>query len=206
MSLGTNIKRLRIEHNMTQEDLAVFLNTTVKSVSRWENEVTYPDISLLPLLANVFEITVDELLDVEKVKMDEYIKSLLKKELLLERNNDFNGLLNLWKEAYNKFPNNENISVSYVNAMSMINVIKSKVVYNNEIVEICERLINKSINHLIKDQAIENLVGLYTMLDNTEKADYYAKQLTRNYLYTYDVIKTRYLRGDELLKAIQNNS
>ena len=55
MDLGNNIKSLRTKMKMTQEELAELLGTTSKSVSRWEQSLTYPDISLLPLIANIFE-------------------------------------------------------------------------------------------------------------------------------------------------------
>lgn len=62
MNLSKNIKNLRISKKMTQEEVAQLLGTTSKSVSRWEQCITYPDITLLPLIANIFEVTVDELL------------------------------------------------------------------------------------------------------------------------------------------------
>lgn len=54
MNLGNNIKSLRTAKKMTQEELADLLGTTSKSVSRLEQSLTYPDISLLPFIANVF--------------------------------------------------------------------------------------------------------------------------------------------------------
>lgn len=65
---------------MTQEEVTQLLGTTSKLVSRWEQGITYPDITLLPLIANIFEVTVDELLGVESIKQDEYVKTLKNKE------------------------------------------------------------------------------------------------------------------------------
>ena len=59
MNLGIKIKELRIENNLTQEDLAEQLGVSFQAVSRWETGVTYPDITLLPVLANMFNVTVD---------------------------------------------------------------------------------------------------------------------------------------------------
>lgn len=206
MSLGLNIRKLRIERNMTQEDLAELLNTTVKSVSRWENEQTYPDILILPLLANIFETTVDELLDVVKIKMDEYYLKIRKKAEVFASNNELHKELELWKSEYNKFPNNEDICMNYARVMSIINVMENKVVYKEELVKLLERIIDKSTNHNYRSRAIRHLSELYIILGNDTKADLYAKKLTDSYFYTYDVVKTHYLKGEELLKAIQENT
>ncbi len=59
--LGNNIMRLRKEHDLTQEQLANGLGITYQAVSKWETGVSSPDISMLPLLADLFEVSIDEL-------------------------------------------------------------------------------------------------------------------------------------------------
>ena len=61
-TLGNRIAQYRRENNLTQEDLAGMFNLSAQAVSKWENDQTCPDISLLPKLAEIFGITVDELL------------------------------------------------------------------------------------------------------------------------------------------------
>ena len=61
MTIGKNIAELRKSSGMTQEQLAELLGVSPQSVSKWENEVTMPDIMLLPVIAGCFDITVDEL-------------------------------------------------------------------------------------------------------------------------------------------------
>lgn len=60
-TLGNNIMRLRKENDLTQEQLANGLGITYQAVSKWETGVSSPDISMLPLLADVFEVSIDEL-------------------------------------------------------------------------------------------------------------------------------------------------
>lgn len=69
LKLGENIKNLRLQHKLTQEQLADRLGVSYQSVSRWENGVTYPDIEFLPAIAKHFSVTTDYLLgqdDIEK--------------------------------------------------------------------------------------------------------------------------------------------
>lgn len=62
-SLGGQIRRLRIRRGLVQGDLALRLGVTRQAVSKWENDVAYPDITLLPALADLLGVTVDELLN-----------------------------------------------------------------------------------------------------------------------------------------------
>lgn len=68
MTIGKNIAELRKNSGMTQEQLAEMLGVSSQSVSKWENEVTMPDIMLLPVIAGCFDITVDELYSGRKHK------------------------------------------------------------------------------------------------------------------------------------------
>lgn len=62
-TLGRRIARLRLEYGMTQERLAMKMGVTAQAVSKWENDLSAPDITLLPALARTFGVTVDELLE-----------------------------------------------------------------------------------------------------------------------------------------------
>ena len=61
-TLGRRIARLRLARTATQERLAKVLNVSPQAVSKWENDINYPDISLLPDLARFLGVSVDELL------------------------------------------------------------------------------------------------------------------------------------------------
>lgn len=62
-TIGQNIAGYRKEKGITQETLAEICSVTPQAVSKWENDVSYPDITLLKPLARVFGVSVDELLD-----------------------------------------------------------------------------------------------------------------------------------------------
>lgn len=61
-SLGQRLQKFRKRANLTQEEVATKLNITPQAVSKWENDVSAPDISLLSEIADTYGITVDELL------------------------------------------------------------------------------------------------------------------------------------------------
>ena len=61
-TLGMMIASLRKEKRMTQIELAEKMGVTDKAVSKWERDLACPDVSTLPKLAEVFDISVDELM------------------------------------------------------------------------------------------------------------------------------------------------
>ena len=63
INIGLTIKNLRKQSNLTQEELAEKLGVSIQTVSRWETDTNYPDISMLPVLAEVFGVTIDEIFD-----------------------------------------------------------------------------------------------------------------------------------------------
>lgn len=65
LMIGENIKRLRRERDMTQEELAEQLGVTFQSVSRWENNACYPDMEMVPVIAEFFDISVDKLMGLD---------------------------------------------------------------------------------------------------------------------------------------------
>lgn len=85
LSIGDNIRKYRKHKDMTQEQLADRLGVSYQSVSRWENGTTYPDIELLPSIAEMFCITMDELMgipDVNKEKQAERVFDELRRECM----------------------------------------------------------------------------------------------------------------------------
>ena len=63
MELGKKIRQLRFKASLTQEQLAEKLGIGAQSVSKWENSVAMPDITTLPLLAETFGVSIDDLFD-----------------------------------------------------------------------------------------------------------------------------------------------
>ncbi len=114
--LSENIKRLRLEKELTQETLAEFLGVTSQSVSNWERGESYPDITTLPSIASFFDISVDDLLGVSKVvnelKINKYIE--LYDTMVLK---DLPATLSEYKKAAKEFPGDFRILVRYMNLL-----------------------------------------------------------------------------------------
>ena len=118
MSLSANIKRLRLEKDMTQEQLATKLGVSAQAVSKWETSETYPDGALLIPLANELEVSLDELFGNESVTMADISSKIVKLIHATEANERFNvardigwqierGLFNCRMEIEKKYDPNE---------------------------------------------------------------------------------------------------
>ena len=85
-TFGTMIATMRKENGMTQLELAKKMGVTDKAVSKWERDLSFPDINSIPKLADVFNVTVDEIMHVkadtkenaEESKISEIINIALK--------------------------------------------------------------------------------------------------------------------------------
>ena len=95
-SFGQRFARLRKSKGYTQEQIAEKVNISYQAVSKWENDISSPDISILGELANILEVTVDELLgrvDPNKVTLVEEpqrkeLKNMLLKIIVDSRDGD----------------------------------------------------------------------------------------------------------------------
>lgn len=85
MYLAENLKKYRLLKNLTQENVAEYLGITAQSVSKWERGESYPDITFLPALANIFETSIDLLIGMDTIRAEE-TRSNIHKKLLNIRN------------------------------------------------------------------------------------------------------------------------
>ena len=68
MTINENIRALRLKNRLSQEKLGELLGVSGQAVSKWEQTLTSPDISLLPMLAEVFGVTIDALFEGVQVR------------------------------------------------------------------------------------------------------------------------------------------
>lgn len=81
MNFSDNLKRLRKENNLSQEELAEKLNVSRQSVSKWESNSAYPEMDKIIQISNMFNVGIDELLnkDIREVQEDKQVKSNINK-------------------------------------------------------------------------------------------------------------------------------
>ena len=142
MTIGANIKRLRIAKNITQEQLSVAMNVTCAAVSKWERGETYPDITLLQPLAYFFGVTLDELMGYNQEKIQAEIDEVI--TLYRQHWNDKKGREIIVK-AYRDYPNDYWIMHYYmwnIGGDWADNDPKVLIAHKDEFLSICEKILN----------------------------------------------------------------
>ena len=113
LTLGDKIKELRKRDGRKQEELANALGVTNQAVSRWENDGSYPDIEMIPAIANYFGITIDELFGYDNDREKKIDTIVAKIKEMNYRNNgvdiNIDECIALAREAMIEFPGNAEI-------------------------------------------------------------------------------------------------
>lgn len=177
MTIGMRIKNLRKNANMTQENLADFLSISPQVVSRWETDVAMPDITFLPAIANIFNVTTDYLLGMEdyqknarKCKYDEAYNDYWKCD-------DKEGNYKIALEAVGEYPGNMQYVEWLASSEYYIGITKKqeeKVQYLENSVNHYKLVIENTKEHKLLNNAINGIVLALNMIGDSEKAKKYA--------------------------------
>ena len=81
MTLGSRINEYRRQRNITQEQLADAMGVSSQAVSKWENDISCPDISVMPQLADYFNVTLDRLVRGEEPMRPQVLQGNAKKDI-----------------------------------------------------------------------------------------------------------------------------
>lgn len=147
MSIGLTIKKLRRERDMTQEQLAEYLGITANAVSQWECDRTAPDISQLPLLARVFNVTTDYLLGVDCEKDKERIDSIMDESFSLYCAGQFKKAAEIARSGLLEFPRSFELMARLADTLVCMSG------YEDEVERLCEKILNECTETGPKDHA-----------------------------------------------------
>lgn len=176
MSFGTIIKKLRRSANMTQEQLAEMLSISSQAVSRWENGAAMPDISLLPVLSNIFGVSSDELLEINVERNNEIIQGLLASARQAAYNGDFEKSMDILRSAYCQYPRSYKIMAELAKAIICVNS-RNGIKDYDEAVRLCENILENCTDSMIRYNALDLLGTAYGYADKKEEMLKVAEQM-----------------------------
>ncbi len=168
--LPANLKKYRIQKDLTQEEVAEFLGITAQSVSKWERGESYPDITLLPALANIFETSVDLLLGMDTIRAEQTRLDIHKKAISFQRSGDYDMAEKTYREALLIYPNKPGMILGLASTLAL----KGE---TEEAIELMERGLPISINEKQKSTMRATLCFLYLKAGREDKANKLASQL-----------------------------
>ncbi len=117
INLGNKIREFRKKKGITQEALAAVLSVSPQAVSKWESNLTYPDMATVPAIARYFGVSLDTLFDYNVAEIQEKVDKI-KEEAAKYFNSDPKRYAQTMKDALKIYPNHEDLLYGLVNVYS----------------------------------------------------------------------------------------
>lgn len=176
MSIGSTIKQLRRERDITQEQLAEYLGITSRAVSQWECEKTAPDLSQLPALCHIFGVTADALLGIDIEKNNEEIQRYLEEAQRLGNSGQGEKRTALLREANKKFPRDHQLMMSLANSL-VCDYSRKGIKEYDEVFSLCNRILGESTDNHLRYETMDLLASAYRYAGKKEEMLTLAKEM-----------------------------
>ncbi len=194
MSIGSTIKRLRRERDITQEQLAEYLGITSRAISQWECDRTTPDISQLPALCHIFEVSSDTLLGIDLEKNNEEINQYIHRAAETDKQGNFASSVEILREGLRKFPKSYAIMHELASAIVCANACNGAKDYE-EAIELCKRILGECTDSVTRNATIQTLGAAYRRAGKQEELLKLAEELPNVYFSREDFMRYNW-KGD----------
>lgn len=195
LKIGENIRKYRRERELSQEMLAERLGVSFQAVSKWERGETYPDVTLLPAIANFFHVSVDTLLGTEEIKESEAVADIVAACAAHDNHYESDKLLGAVEAGLARFPNNFELLAWYGYALQNKDPGKC--------VEVCRYVLDNCTDQGIRNWVQSTLCYGYAKRGDRDKAIQCAGELPSYYGTREDALR-QFLSGNALKAHIQD--
>ena len=211
LNIGKVIYELRKKAKVTQEQLANAVGVSVPAVSKWENNTSYPDITLLPAIARYFNTSIDELMSYDMTLSTEEIDVFIKKCQSMLQTQPFEMIVKECESYLHQYPNSLelklNIGSLYMMSFSFLTEESDFLEMMNKAIALFEEAATSS-DIKVQEQAHFLLASLYGMTEDEKKAEEVLLKIPKSELNRDDLLIPIYIRQkryDEAKKMIQTN-
>ena len=170
IKIGTIIKKLRAENNITQDTLATAIGVTPQAISRWESEGGYPDIELLPALADFFSVSTDELLGYKLSQREEEIANIKKEISRLAEVGTIEERITFARNAISRYPADFEIKENLAVCLYHLWCDTKNNDLIKEIENLCSSVVAECKDEDTRYDAINVLINIYGGTKQVEKA------------------------------------
>jgi transcriptional regulator with XRE-family HTH domain len=184
ISISENLKKLRRSRDLTQEELAEIIGVSAQSISKWERGDNYPDITLLPAIANYFEVTVDDLLGMNAIRDERRIETVKARRIELMQASKYGEALEITRELARDLPNDFAVQLMYAQSMDLNRLMgvapqtsEEALAQKQPVIAIYERILAKSTDDAIRYRANAGIASIYYHIGEYDKAYEYADRL-----------------------------
>ena len=194
MNIGNKIRELRKQRGITQEQLAESIGISFQAVSKWENNIALPDITLAPVLASYFGVSMDELFDFN-LKEIEYAVERITEEAYKYRESDSHESRRILEEGLKKYPEND---ILLNNLLYVLNYSENP----DETIIVANKLIEKTTQYDVKYDALRFLAYAYKAKGDFQSAEAAIEQIPEIY-FTKLTEKAYLLWGKQKFEAAE---
>jgi len=164
--ISENLKQLRKKKEWTQEEMAEMLGVSHQSVSKWERGDTYPDITLLPALVNLFKVSIDAIVGMDKINANEVRAAIFKSGHECLRRGDRQAAAQVFLEALKTFPGDE----SLMSELALVLSMESDQAALKQAASLCERVLSGSPTEKVRHTTSAAACFIYYKLGEADKA------------------------------------
>jgi len=201
MSIGSTIKRLRREKDITQEQLAEYLGITSRAISQWECDRTTPDISQVPALCHIFDVSSDFLLGIDIERNNEEIKKYLDEARNLCNQGKWEEHTAILREANKKFPRDYKIMQSLADAI-VGEYSRKGIKEYGEVFDLCNRILSECTDSTTRYEAIDTLGTAYGFAGKKDEMLKLAVEMPKT-RFSYEHFMVYHWKGNEGFKERQ---
>lgn len=176
--IGENIKRLRRERDLTQEEVAAHLGISFQSVSKWERGEGYPDITMLPALASYFRVSVDDLIGVGEMEKAKELERINRRWSENNQQGRHAENVALMRQALKQFPNSAILLVQLSTSLEKLDGTKEeKDKYLKESIAVQEQILRYGEDSEVRSATLYNICFSYQKSGELDKALEQAQKL-----------------------------
>ena len=194
MNIGNKIRELRKRRGITQEQLAESIGISFQAVSKWENNIALPDITLVPVLASYFGVSMDELFDFNLKEIEHAVRIITEKAYQYRESNPAESR-RILEEGLKKYPENDIL-------LNNLLYVLDYSVKPDETIAIASKLIEKTNQNDVKYDALRFLAYAYKAKGDLESAEAAIEQIPEIY-FTKLTEKAYLLSGKAKFEAAE---
>jgi len=173
MYIAENLKSLRKVKGFTQEEVAEILGVSPQSVSKWERGDTYPDITLLPTLANFYKVSVDQIIGMDKINDAQARTEIFKSAQEHLRQENYAAAEAILTKALKTFPTDE----SLMTELGMTLALTNDPTKLANAISLCEKVLSSSPSEKVRHTTRAALSFMYLKAGDKDKATWIAENL-----------------------------
>lgn len=203
-TFSEQFKTNRKKKGLSQGQVAEMLCVSTQAVSKWETGISYPDLSLLPTIANLFGVSVDCMLGINISEKEEKINAVLMKCQKMTEKHQYSDAVTVLRDALFQYPSEPRLMVQL--AWNLTGTIHERRENLYEAIKLYEKILLITDDPELRARVLRDLMYRYSTADDEETARRIAEKLLPfEFCREYNLGRSNLLYGRELAEYLLKN-